>query len=511
MISNDQSLSNSREQILNLNQSFKQRETFYSNRSSCIFPIYFNCKDNDLHIVFLNYWTIKNKIKKTKLLINFRIYNKNGQIIKRYSENNIQNHNQYSIRDIINDESKNDFHGMVDVEIISVDNLKFSFPGIVGIYQTGDLFSAVHSAGRIRNSDEAQLSTYTYETNWSCKFNEITTPFFHFFIGNKKNNSSIIKVHIKSITGETLKEEVIDISHMSPFSSEIFLADQIFEKETLQPGNFIAVQVEHSSTFSRMIVGNYFKSIKHLEVTHSFGLVEKNDYCPVEDKNQIQSILNCYTDENLTLTTKVFPTNCPGTFNALLSTQSFNEKLLKSEKEGKEIFSTGPSSNSIQKTLGKDDKFFAFHFYGNEVPSRFNASFIYKVRDTNSPFSTDIASGAKSSVYPPKFRHWGHAYVENGYETSILIRNNSHKPTETKNANGTLKIFSNEESCIINFKIQGESSISIPIHEKILNHKNLLTKPNFLSWIIDLDVPTCETFWICFRKTDGAIFGEHGF
>jgi hypothetical protein len=507
----EQKTSQSLNPILNLKQAFAQRDSFFSNRSSCVFPIYFKTVDNDLHIVFLNYWTLKNKIPTNKLALNFRVYDNTGSLIKRHTELNFHNHNQFSIKNIIGDKLQTDFNGMVDVEIISTDNLRFSFPGIVGIYQSGDFFSAVHSAGRIKNTDEAHLTTFTHETNWSCKFSEDTTPFFHLFIGNKKPSSSIITVLLKSKTGEIVQEKIIDISHMDSFSSNLFFADEVFKKENLQQDNFISVLVEHGSTFPRMVVGNYFKSIHHLEVTHSFPLIEKNDYCRAQEINQIPSILNCYTDKNLSLTTKVFPTNCAGTFKAVLNSQEFDETSLKSQKIEKE-YSTGPKSFSIQETLGKNEKFRAFHFYGDEIPSRFNASFIYKVRNINSNFSTDIASGAKSCVYPPKYRHWGHAYVENGYDTSILIRNNSHKPSETKDSEGTLTIYSQEEIFTIKFEINAESSLSIPLLKNINPvYKTSNKYPNFLSWIVELDVPTCETFWISYRKTDGAIFGEHGF
>lgn len=507
----DQKPSQSKSPVVNLKEAFDQRNLYFCNRSSCVFPIYFRSPDNDLHIVFLNYWTLKNKIPAERLALNFRIYDNTGSLIIRHTELSFHNHNQFSIKNIFGDKLQPKFHGMVDVEIISTDNLRFPFPGIIGIYQSGEFFSAVHSAGRIKNADEAHQTTYTHETNWTCKFSEETTPFFHFFIGNKNPSSPIIKVFLKSKIGEIIQEKTIDISHMNPFSSNLFFVDEIFDKEKLQKDSFVSVLVEHGSTFPRMVVGNYFKLIHHLEVTHSFSLIEENDYCRSREPNQIPSILNCYTDENLTLNLKVFPTNCAGTFKAVLNSQEFNESSLKSENIEKEC-STGYKSFSIDETLGENEKFRALYFYGDEIPSRFNASFIYKVKNVNSNFSTDIASGAKSCIYPPKYRHWGQAYVENGYDTSILIRNNSHKPLETKDGEGTLTIYGQEEIFTIRFKVKAESSISIPLFEKI--HpvcKKSEGCPNFLSWIIDLDVPTCETFWISYRKTDGAIFGEHGF
>jgi hypothetical protein len=497
--------------IVDLKNAFAARNSFYSNRSSCVFPIYFKKTNNDLHIVFLNYWTLKSKIPKEKLVMNFRIYNNEGTLIERHTELNFNYHNQFSIRNMLSDSSHDDFEGMVEVEIISSENLRFSFPGITGIYQAGDFFSVVHAAGRVKSSDEVQEITNTQETNWTCKFSQDITPFFHFFIGNKKPENSSLKVFLRSNTGSIVEEKNIDISNMNPFASKLFFAEDLFDKKNLTKDNFISVLVEHGSIFPRLVVGNYFKKIKHIEATHSFALIEGNDYCPADDKNQIPSILNCYTDKNLSLTLNVFPTNCIGTFKGVLFSQEFDQDSLKSKNITKE-YSTSILSNSIKEKLEDNEKFLAIQLYGNEIPSRFNASYIYKVRGSKSAFSTDIASGAKSSVYPPKYRLWGQAYVENDYDTSILIRNNFHKPSETKPGNGVLTVYSNSDKFELKFQIGPESAISISLLENFEQLKNISTNsPNFLSWFIEMDIPTCESFWISYRMSDGAIFGEHGF
>ena len=40
--------------------------------------------------------------------------------------------------------------------------------------------------------------------------------------------------------------------------------------------------------------------------------------------------------------------------------------------------------------------------FGKKIPSRFNASFIYKVKDKKTEYSVDIADGARSCVTPAK-------------------------------------------------------------------------------------------------------------
>jgi hypothetical protein len=497
--------------ILDLKKAFAARNSFYTNRSSSVFPIYFKNSTNDLHIVFLNYWTLKNNIPKEKLAINFRIYNNDGNLIKRHTELNFNYHNQFSIRNMLSDTSQDYFEGMIEVEIISSENLRFTFPGITAIYQTGDIFSAVHAAGRVKGPDELQTITNTQETNWTCKFSQDITPFFHFFIGNKKPTNPSLKAFLRSNTGNIIEEKIIDISNMNPFASKLFFADELFDKKNQTTGNFISVLVEHGSIFPRLVVGNYFKEIQHIEATHSFPLIEKSDYCLSDDKNQIPSILNCYTDKNLSLTLNVFPTNCVGNFKGVLFKQEFNQNSLTSKNITKE-YSTSILSNAIKEKLEDNEKFLTIQLHGNEVPSRFNASYIYKVRGSNSSFSTDIASGAKSCAYPPKHRHWGQAYVENGFDTSILIRNNFHKPSETKSGNGMLTVYSNSEKFELKFKIAAESAISISLHESFEFIKKTSTNnPGFLSWLIEMDIPTCESFWISYRMSDGAIFGEHGF
>ena len=49
--------------VKGLKDSFSRQKNIVANRASAVFPVYLR-KGTDLHIVFLNYWTIKNKIPK---------------------------------------------------------------------------------------------------------------------------------------------------------------------------------------------------------------------------------------------------------------------------------------------------------------------------------------------------------------------------------------------------------------------------------------------------------------
>ena len=59
--------------IKGLKESFAKQKIAFTNRASAVFPLYLR-EDTDLHIVFLNYWTIKNNIPMDMLSINIKIY-----------------------------------------------------------------------------------------------------------------------------------------------------------------------------------------------------------------------------------------------------------------------------------------------------------------------------------------------------------------------------------------------------------------------------------------------------
>ena len=168
--------------VKGLKDSFVKQKIIVANRASAVFPVYLR-KGTDLHIVFLNYWTIKNKIPKEMLLVNIRIYDESGNLIKISTLEKLENHNQISIKSILQKEKQiENFDGTAHIEIISTKNLKFQFPGIMAIYQSNNLFSVIHAEGRVKNSDEIQKLFYTKESNWICKIDKNITPFFSFIV-----------------------------------------------------------------------------------------------------------------------------------------------------------------------------------------------------------------------------------------------------------------------------------------------------------------------------------------
>ncbi len=71
----------------------------YSNRSSCVFPILIS-ECNDVNIVFLNYWSLKNNLKS--VICNMRIYDSEGVLKEFFTKKIVDLHNNFSIKSIVN-------------------------------------------------------------------------------------------------------------------------------------------------------------------------------------------------------------------------------------------------------------------------------------------------------------------------------------------------------------------------------------------------------------------------
>ena len=496
--------------VQGLKKSFDARKSAVTNRASAVFPVYIR-KNTDLHIVCLNYWKIKNNISPEDITFNIRIYDNEGALTNLFTCEKLNDHNQFSIKEML---QLNKFDGTAHVEILSIKNLRFPFPGIIGIYQSNDLFSAVHSAGRIKNTEEIQKVSYTNETNWVCKRDDHVTPFFHFFNGPNIPSKKTIKVEVHNYSDNNiLISKDIDISDIPEFGSKIFLLDEIFKDFVFKDNYYVSVLVEHNSAFPRLVVGNLHKEDDFLEVTHSFPVIEEIDHVTVDQsKFDYESILCGFTSKDLTLDMRVFPTNCDGSFTAKYFSQKFGEDQLVFNGQEKQ-FNQGELSKVQDFKLSDNEQFLTVGLTGRSVPSRLNSTLIYKVKNQGkAKYNTNIARGSIASVYPPRYRQWGHGYLGDSYETVILIRNSSHKPTFTAKTTGKLSLYANDIKIEHEFSVEPESSIVINLSEVIgKNHTSFYKSGNFMSWFIEATESYCDSHWISYRKSDGAIFGDHSF
>ena len=151
--------------------------------SSAIFPVIIS-KQNDLHIIFLNYWKNKNKIDEKNLRIFTKIYNTEGYLVCHHGEKISKFHNQLSIKNILKKYNKKliNFIGSVNVEILSLERISYPFPAITAIYNSKNIYSAIHSA-------DASLWIAQYFPYHRLTLHEILfAPFLH---GSLKDDHSV--------------------------------------------------------------------------------------------------------------------------------------------------------------------------------------------------------------------------------------------------------------------------------------------------------------------------------
>lgn len=501
-----------------LAKAFDARKSFFAHRASSVFPLRIR-EQCDLHIVFMNYWLLKNNI--SHIGVNFRVYDTHGTLKARQSLESVESHNEVSVREVVLAPNAIElpFDGMIEVEVVSTENIAFPFPAIMGIYEANGFFSAVHAAGRIKNPDEHKKPQRSEETNWTCKFEGSVdslevVPFFHYFVGaTPLRSDDEVVVNLRNSSGAVISSKTMVVGDMPPFSSRIFFADEIFSLSDIPPqGSFMSVALNASDVFPRLVVGNYHKAIDFLEVTHSFPVTEFTDYCPPIDdtkpEGSFPSLLAAQTARGLELQVRVFPTNCSGSVQASISTKLYGDNRLKGVQEHFE-FKSDPGEAGLAFTLDADEEMRVLHLEGNTIPSRLNASYLYSVSGTPHRFSTDIATGAKSIVYPPKWRHWGHGCIGGGFDTYILYRNNTHSPLSTAINSGDIRILGKGIDHVLKFDVAAESCAALLLSE-ILGLDPVKQPPTFVSWLMSMTNPVGETFWVAFRP-DGAVFGEHGF
>jgi len=500
---------NKNSNLLSLQQGFNLRNKKQHYRASAAFPVYLS-KFNDFYLIFFNYWTNKNLIKINCLNLKIYIYDSEGNLVKNTSTSIAKTHNQISMHSILEKKYyKNFFSGTVFVEIISFENLSFPFPAIIGVYRSRNLYSSVHSAGRIKNLNEKHDVFYTKETNWSCKFEKDITPFFHYFVGPTKPKKNYITVTLLTSNKKIKKIKKISIKKLSAFSSRLFFIKEIFGNIKYSNSDFVSVEVEHNSIFPRMVVGNFHKKINFFETTHSFPFIHKKDYCPKIKGKEFQSKLTAYKNSDLELNLKMFPTNCPGNFKGKIFKKKLNQdKLTYTGKTINYNFKKLSQINILK--LNKEDQILGIKMYGSKIPSRLNASYIYKVDETKSNYSLDIADGARSCTTPKKTSHWGHGYIGEKFETVIMIINDNHKQENENIANGVLNIHSSESQIKTKVQIKPDSIKILKISE-MQKTSNFKKKHKFFSWFLKMNNPGCEAFWLSYRKKDGAIFGDHSF
>ena len=485
-----------------LKADFHKISKWYTNRSSCIFPIDIK-RGSDFCLSFLNYWKLKNNIKDIKL--NMRFYDENGILRNMYEQTIKDNHNEIYATSIVG----KSFKGMVDIEFVSTKNLRYPFPGITGFYISPNKFvSGVHSAGRILSSNEiSNKNEFIEETNFSLKFsaNNKVYPFFSIFNSFKKEKNPVL-IKIYDHKKRLISKKIISKGLTKPYENRIVYLNNIFNSSQLNKAKFCTVKLDNTGIFSRMVCGNYHKKLHHYEVTHSFPY-QKNTFDYISNKynnNQVANMtyLPYVKPKTLKLKLRVFPTNLGNKLKAThfvfnKSKRIFENKGLYLLRPSKEFFDYDSNLN--------EEEFGYFGIKQKNIPSRINTSFIYSNKNKNN-LSSDIALGFNSIEYPKKNTHWG-SFINNNKTSTIFLIRKIHYYKKKGSSKGTMKFFGKDFKKKITINLKNDDYKIINFSEI---QKNKVKKNSGISWIFNCNNGEgVEIFWITCNKK--FVTGDHSF
>jgi hypothetical protein len=487
---------------MTLKDDYEKRVDWFNNRSSAIFPIHVS-SSSDVRLTFLNYWKQRNFPGPVRC--NLRVYEGSGTLAAFESFIVESMHNDISVSRLVKNET---YSGTIEIEFISAENLRYPFPAVTAWYVNDFAVSAVHSAGRLKNSNEPIRSRKQIETNWTCILNGQSEPFFHIFNGNlAKPNGLKAKVTAHSGNdGRPLVARTFNTGIGSPFASRLFHLSNCFSSAVmrkLEEGEFfIGVELEHAEIFPRLVVGNYCIDIDHYAVTHSYPWLSDAADVVDNDDGNVSNMLIMVTNEDIDLTATAFPTNVSAHVTA--SQRSAARNGVFTPRTNKTVsWRTGGDGAGIRK-FAISELSGIFEIRGC-CPARINANYRYSVKGASSCHATDIAGQFKSAHCPPKHSHWGTGMLGGGFDTALMLSNCSWDQ-QSKQSEGVLKIFSADQVFEKPVSIGPESAQSI----SLINIVDVVSPQQTVSWFLNMDQPTCGAFWISYHP-DGRICGDHAF
>lgn len=282
-------------------------------RSGAIF--YFELSDKlTTTLSFLNYWKTKNKLEEIAIIANVRKLDGTFCFRERLSFEEVNVINYRPSKKMLGD----NFIGSVEIEIISIKNLKVPFPGIIAIYETDKGISMVHTYGRTYSNHEVEEKRTITEGHcscWSILDDKLTHSCFIGHNGNQILPSQKIQI---VVTNHKELQKSIDISlpEVRPYGTFIVkLADYFSDIVTFlesKPGH-VSLDYKLNNSFARLLIINRRNDFTDMQLTHSNFNYKKNQTDTVQAKEPLAFMhLPPLTDGESSL--QIYPDMHPGKY-----------------------------------------------------------------------------------------------------------------------------------------------------------------------------------------------------
>ena len=360
-------------------------------RSSAIFYITKNVKTT---ITVSNYWDFKNEMKVGLL---FSIRSMEGKIIERreryFEEGLVINQSNWPIEE-----------GSVEIEVFGNKNLRIPYAAVMGVYETNNSISMVHSYGRNHNLIEIEDGgslTIGRESCWTlrCKKSVNNEAVFH--NGHLAIKEQEAEFTITNIEGDEKMLKFI-MPPLKAFETYLFSVANIFPqyKDFLGGSDgWGTVHFENQTAFTRLLLVWKDQKTKEVQVTHS-----NFDYSEIET-NKIEA-------------TKPALMKWPS-----ILTESDQGKVVVYPKfaKGRYKISSSKGINETESGLFIDvkniEKLEFTSTDSNSIPSRIVTGFEFKNYDEVLPL--ECSMGIVHEKRPPKRFHW--AVVSRKFKSQLFF------------------------------------------------------------------------------------------
>ena len=421
-------------------------------RSSAIFFLPKNVKTT---ITISNYWDFKNGMEVGLL---FSIRGMDGKLIERreryFDEGLVINESDWPIDE-----------GSVEIEAFGNKNLRIPYAAVMGVYETKNSISMVHSYGRNHNlieiEDRGSL-TIGRESCWTlrCQKNVSNEAVFH--NGHLAVDKQEAVFTVTNIQGDETTVKFL-MPQLKAFETYVFNVSNILPqyKEFLNGSNgWGTVHFENQTAFTRLLLVWRDEITHELQVTHSnfdYSEIETNKIHATKPALMKWPSVLSHSDIGKVV---VYPKFSKGLYKI-----SSNKQIIETDKG---IFIDVKNIDKLEFTSTDS----------NNIPSRIVTGFEY--RNSEKALPLECSMGVVHEKRPPKRFHW--AVVSKKFGSQLFFNSFDEIYEVPKNIFLVFRLYSSAEQEYSEKRVELEDLSKLPdgiLFEDLFKDAPNLDRENF--------------------------------
>ena len=354
----------------------------YCLRSSSIF--YVPPQPVATSIIVSNYWSYKNNLK-VFLLVNWR--GMKGDLVRRDTVD-------FEERNTATLSPPSGFSGSCEVEAFSANDLRIPYSAIMGVYETKDSISMVHSYSRTYSQievEDGRTISEGHEGCWVLRDCEGIRSFAVFHNGSDMKCAQEISLAITNHSGITKMVQWIEEA-MSPFETRTIYPSRQFPSlvEFLDgEEGTCSIDYKLNKSFTRLLLGWESADKSQLQVTHSNFDYSKHETDFVEiDKPIAYMSIPSVNDYDMRVI--VYPDRSPGDYLIGSNGSEYRELPL--------TLANQPAESGDKLKFRKKD---------GKLPTRIVTAIQLRSQSDRNVIPCECSLGVVHALRPEKRFHWG--------------------------------------------------------------------------------------------------------